>query len=195
MPWRQLKYIDIEVQPKLSMYLYGVFCVHCSKFVLDSYCVFAKGVCADTTHEICRHAWLCCRTDIFTVDLVPTSERFVPCSLVFICPKSLERNGSAGPAKGRGSECLRTCTLQKKNAEVQTTLTAGSGSWVTMPWRNMKTCWQKSNRSRTACATALYIVVVLACCMSDPGEPFSVLTELLRVPSNSSTWMRLFQGN
>lgn len=42
---------------------------------------------------------------------------------------------------------------------------------------------------------ALRIAVVLACCMSDPGEAFSVLTKLLRVPSNGGTWMRLCRGN
>lgn len=43
-----------------------------------------------------------------TVDLIPASERFAPCSLVcvvfffFLCPTPLERNGSAGAAEGRG---------------------------------------------------------------------------------------------
>lgn len=63
-------------------------------------------VCTDTAHEISRRLRLYCWTDICTVDLIPMSKRFAPCSLFvfgFFCPISLERNGSAVATKGRVS--------------------------------------------------------------------------------------------
>lgn len=149
----------------MSIYSDSMCCVHHPKFGIGSYCVlfFSEWVSADTTHEICRHPWLCCWTDICTVDLIPTSERFAPCSLVFFVPYRLREMGQRAPPRAGGSECLWIRPLQERNAEVQTALTAESGSWVTMPWRNMKTCWQKSNRSRKACATATPRCILRLC--------------------------------
>lgn len=62
-------------------------------------------------------------------------------------------------------------------------------------YESMLTEEQQEQKSLCDCDAALYIAAVLGCCMSDLGEAFSVLTELLRVMSNDSTWMRLCQGN
>lgn len=151
-------------------------------------CVCRRGS-TDTTHEVCRHAWLCCQTGIFTVDLIPTSERFVPCSLVFFLSHTAWEKWVSGRRWGQGFRmpldlyiteekcCGSNCPNSRERVLSHDALEK---------YENMLTEEQQEQKSlRDA---VLLIAVVLACCRSDPGEAFSVWTELLRVPSNSSTW-------
>lgn len=90
------------------------------------------------------------------------------------CPISLQRNGSAGAAEGRGFRM----PLDPYITEEKCRGSNGPNSREQVlshdaleKYENMLT--EEQQEQKSLCDTALHIAVVLACCMSDPGEAFS----------------------